>query len=296
MEKQLEIGLGQARRLCQMPHEKRLAFLSEGLPITLTSAQGFWQASCQLKDRLREAEVMKGFAEEEAAKILILMDAVRCPKPLVDSKIGKITGWFYDHLARLIYAETVRWRQMDVAELREFIERERESHYLEGFCGEYIVPNWNIYQRESRLYADIATYGDGELQWNRPNLLQELLSASYSPSVLPVLELAEAMSALGIFTHRGLEATSEIWGQVTFTTTETSVGAERLTRQLLKRLYEEELPSPEATQEHAEVLISNWQVPMYDLDLRPINVPVEKLRKEQEQMLWAEVGDGFVDY
>lgn len=296
MGKQLNIGLRQARRLCQMPHEERLAFLSEGLPFILTSARDFWQASCQLKDRLREAEVLKGFAEEEAAKILILMDAVRCPKPLIDSKIGKITGWFYDHLARLIYTETVRWRPRDVEELREFIERERESHYLEGFCGEYIVPNWNIYQRESRLYADIATYGDGELQWNRPDLLQELLSASYSPSVPPVLELAEAMSALGIFTHRGLKATSEIWGQMTFTTTETSIDAGCLMHQLLKRLCEEKLPSPQATQEHAEVLLSNWQIPMYDLDLRQINVPLEKLRKDQEQMLWEEVGDGFVDY
>ncbi|MDE2757638.1 MAG: hypothetical protein OXU26_02695 [Acidobacteriota bacterium] len=296
MRKQLNIGLRQARRLCQMPHDERLAFLSEGLPIILTSAQDFWQASCQLKDRLREAEVLKGFAEEEAAKILILMDAVRCPMPLINSRIGKITGWFYDHLARLIYTETVRWRQMDVSELREFIEKERESHYLEGFCGEFVVPNWNIYQRESRLYADIATYGDGKFQWNRPNLLQELLSASYSPSVPPVLELAEAMSALGIFTHRGLKATSEIWAQITFTTTETSVDAGRLTRQLLKRLCEDDLPSPKATQEHARVLLSNWQIPMYDLDLRPINVPLEKLRKEQEQMLWEEVGDAFVDY
>lgn len=296
MVKQLNIGLRQARRLCQMPHEERLAFLSEGLPIILTSAQDFWQASCQLKDRFREAEVLKGFAEEEAAKILILMDAVRCPKPLIDSKIGKITGWFYDHLARLIYAETVCWRPMDVAELREYIEKERESHYLEGFCGEYIVPNWNIYQRESRLYADIATYGDGDLQWNRPNLLQELLSASYSPSVPLVVDLAEAMSALGVFTPQGLKATSEIWGQMTFTTTAKSVDARRLTRHLLERLCEEGLPSPEATPEHAKALLNNWQIPMYDLDFRPINVPLEKLKEEQERMLGAEVGDDFVDY
>ena len=74
------------------------------------------------------------------------------------------------------------------------------------------------------------------------------------------------------------------------------VDAGRLTRQLLKRLCEDDLPSPKATQEHARVLLSNWQIPMYDLDLRPINVPLEKLRKEQEQMLWEEVGDAFVDY
>lgn len=39
----LDIGLRQARRLCQMSHDKRLTFLAEGLPIILASAQGFWK-------------------------------------------------------------------------------------------------------------------------------------------------------------------------------------------------------------------------------------------------------------
>ncbi|OAF16927.1 hypothetical protein [Bradyrhizobium neotropicale] len=52
----------------------------------------------------REAKVLEGFAKEEAAKILILMDAVRCPPKLIASKLNRIVGWFYDHLARLIIA------------------------------------------------------------------------------------------------------------------------------------------------------------------------------------------------
>ena len=295
MVKRLNIGLRQAGRLCQMPHEEPLVFLSEGLPIILGSSQGFWQASCHLKDRPREAKVLKGFAEEEAAKILILMDAVRCPKSVIDSRIGKIVGWFYDHLARLIYVQAVHWRQMDVAEMREFIEKELESHYLEGLCGEYIMPNWNTYQRESRLYADIADYGDGEIQWNKPNLVDELLSPSYSPSFSLVLELVEAMSAFGIFTPQGLKATSEIWAQVAFTTTETSADSTRLTNQLLIRLCDEKIANPELKEKHAHVLLNHWQVPMYDLDLKLIDVPLEKLKEAQRRMLWDETGD-FADY
>ena len=101
------IGLRQAKRLCQMPHEKRLEFLSEGLPIILVNAQKYWQASRQLKDMPREARVLQGLAEEEAAKVLILMDAVRCPRSLISSKMSDIASWFYNHLARLIYAEAV---------------------------------------------------------------------------------------------------------------------------------------------------------------------------------------------
>src|SRR5439155_17953231 len=102
-----DIGLHQAKRLCQLPEQKRLAFVAEGLPIILDSARGFWEASQQLEARPREAKVLEGFAEEEAAKILILMDGVRCPPKLVSSKLKRIIGWFYDHLARLIYAEAV---------------------------------------------------------------------------------------------------------------------------------------------------------------------------------------------
>ena len=98
-------GLRQAKVLCEMSFEKRLEFIAEGLPIILESAHGYWKASCRLKERPREAEVLQVHAAEEAAKILILMDAVRCPRKIISSKIGKIVQWFYDHLTRLIYAE-----------------------------------------------------------------------------------------------------------------------------------------------------------------------------------------------
>lgn len=77
-----EIGLHQAKRLCQLPAPDRLALIAEGLPIILESAQGFWKASQQLSELPREANVLEGFAEEEAAKVLILMDVVRCPPKL----------------------------------------------------------------------------------------------------------------------------------------------------------------------------------------------------------------------
>ncbi len=45
----------------------------------LASAESFWTAAASLMQAPREARVLEGFAEEEAAKILILMDLVRCP-------------------------------------------------------------------------------------------------------------------------------------------------------------------------------------------------------------------------
>lgn len=78
-------------------------------------------------DMPREAEVLEGFAKEEAAKILILMDAVRCPVKLLPSKLGTIIGWFYNHLARLIYADAVTWKPMHLAQLRQYVEPRRKA-------------------------------------------------------------------------------------------------------------------------------------------------------------------------
>ena len=119
-QRRLKIGLGQARRLCQMAQDERLAFLSEGLPIILLSAQSLWRGSRKLhKEMPREAEILEGFAREEAAKALIFMDAVRCPSRLIASRMGAIVGWSYDHLARLIYAKATSWQPSDVAQLQE---------------------------------------------------------------------------------------------------------------------------------------------------------------------------------
>jgi hypothetical protein len=105
MVSKLDIGLRQGRASCQMKHAERLDFIAEGLPLILESARGFWTASERLHDRPREADVLEGHAEEEAAKILILLDILRCPPKLSAGKIGTIIKWFYDHLAQLIYAK-----------------------------------------------------------------------------------------------------------------------------------------------------------------------------------------------
>lgn len=97
-----------------MRHDDRLAFISEGLPILLASAQGFQDAASRLHDSPREEDVLLSFADEEAAKVLILMDIVRCPQAQINQHIGKLMGWFYNHVARLVYAKATSWKPMSV--------------------------------------------------------------------------------------------------------------------------------------------------------------------------------------
>ena len=280
------IGLKQATELCRMGHKKRLKFLAEGLPVIQESAEGYWKASLQLREFPREAEVLSGYAVEEAAKILVLLDAVRCPKRLVPKHIGKIVGWFYNHLARLIYAEATGWRPTDVTELRTYVEELRKSHSVEGVVGEVILPNLSLFMRESQLYADIACAEGGDPYWSAPSSVDMGMS-SFEP---PALTLTKAMSALGMFSAIGLTATSEVWGATTFCASEDRWAALSLTRQLVNRLVEQGSPTRSATDEHFSALFDLWQLPMYDFDLKLINVPLQELKDLQEQSLIAEMG------
>jgi hypothetical protein len=281
----LNIGLKQGRRLCQMSSNERLGFIAEGLPIILESARSFWKASQQLTEMPREAEVLSGNAEEEAAKILIMMDIVRCPPKLLASKLGIMMGYFYHHLARLLYVDAVNWKPMHVSQLQQYMDHSRKAHYVEGYAGEYIFPNWNTYRRESILYADIEGYEDGGLGWSTPTGVENLFS--FTPAAI---QLVEALSALGVFALNGLRATADIWGQVEFKDSENLQDSHHLTKQLLERLIEEKLPTEAGTQDDVNTIYNVWQMPMYNLELREIDVPLDELEREREALLWSEIG------
>ena len=280
------IGLRQAKVLCRMSYDERLKFLAEGLPIIQESADGYWKASLQLKEFPREAEVLRGHAVEEAAKALIVLDAVRCPRKLISQNMGKIVGWFYDHLARLIYVEVIGWRPSHVMELRENVRPLRESHSVEGEVGEFIFPNWSLYMRESQLYADVACEDGKEPYWSAPFPIDIRIS-TLAP---PILRLTYAMSALGMFSLEGVRTISEIWSTTTFSSYEDPQMALSLTRRLLNRLIEKNIPTQSATNEHIKTLYDLWQLPMYDFDLELINIPLAELKEEQKRILFTEMG------
>jgi hypothetical protein len=271
-----------------MPNEtRRTARLHRrGATLDPESARGFWAASQRLNDHPREANVLESHAEEEAAKILILLDVVRCPEKLSASKTGRMMKWFYDHLARLIYAKAASWKPMDVSQLQEYVNSTREAHYLEGEYGQYIMPNWKIFARESRMYVDVEIYEGGERGWNKPQSVSQ-----YSFNAEPaVLRIADALSALGVFSHKGLQATANIWDDVTFSDKQNYSHSQILTEQLLTRLIEEKLPTESAKQEHVAWIYNCWQMPMYNIDFSLIPVPLDELQQQRDAMFYAEVG------
>ncbi len=280
VSKSPNIGLRQARALCGMSHDDRLAFIAKGLPSILESAERYWTAAVQLKEMRREANVLQGHASEEAAKILILMDAARCPRKLISSKMGKIVQWFYDHLARLIYSESVLWQPPDLAELRSWVDLNRRSHVLEGDIGEYIFPNWSLFNRENQLYSDVLRAESGSISWNTPSSLNVLIG-KVPLTEPPALKLAKAMSDLGLFSHQGLRATSDIWNGTTFRGQENWSDSHPLIYALLERVTKESLPTVSDTDQKSLEILEHWQLPMYDFDFALIEVSMHELEVTQ---------------
>jgi hypothetical protein len=280
-------GNHSAGALRNMPPADRLDFIAEGLPIILSSARGFWSAAEKLAaDNPREATVLEGFAEEESAKALILLDLLRCPVAKLDGRIGRIIRNFYSHLARLIYAKAQSWKPVHVAQLQEYVDSERQAHYLEGGMSEYIMPNWAIYSRESTLYADVELHEDGVPQWSDP----QRFSSSVMLMQPPALTLIEALNAVGIFSRPGLQALSDIWGAVDFRDREDFNKTRECARLLGARLDAEGLVTESATDEHVRWYFNFWQMPMYNLEFVKIDVPLEQLKAERDAAYWAEVG------
>jgi len=218
------------------------------------------------------------------------MDVVRCPPKLVASRLSRMIGWFYDHLARLIYAEAVGWKPMHLAQLREYVDHQRRGHFLEGNAGEYILPNWTIYQRESRLYVDVEGHQDETLIWNSP--ADSYSGHDFIDTVVPMaLQVASAMEQVGMFKPAGLRAVSDIWGSLDYKDREDHHDGQKLTEQLLARLVAEDLPLDTAEQDDVATLYRHWQIPMYDLDFSLIPVSLEELEAAQEREYWSMVGD-----
>jgi hypothetical protein len=160
----------------------------------------------------REAEVLRNFAEEDAGKALILLDMVRCPPNRIASKIGTMTGWFYDHLARLIYANASGWYATDIGQLQEYVNHERPPHHIDGDYGEYILPNQVIYYRESQLYADVAAYENEKPYWNEPkSTIGSILQ--FDPSAYHAIS---ALNLVGAFCQNGIRVIADVWGQEEF--------------------------------------------------------------------------------
>jgi hypothetical protein len=280
-----DIGMRRGRVLSNLTQPKQLDLIAEGLPILMKSAGDLLAASNALTDHPRASAILDGHAKEEIAKILILMDIVRCPAKLRPSRIGPMITWFYDHLARLIYIDAQSWKPVNTEQLQEYVDHHRKSHYLEGAYGEYIMPNWTTLSREGRLYADLVAHEDGEPMWSDP------VDWAVAPHYPPICwDLCQALRDVGAFTRVGLDVVSSVWSATEFVGDQAWIDIEELTHKMLVALHQAGLIAEAANERQLGLLYGRWQLPMYNIDFKRIEMPLEALQSERDANLWSAAG------
>src|SRR4051812_36897499 len=109
-----------------LPKAQRFGVIAEGLERLALSVAALEADASTLADsrRFQGAAVLRCFADEEAAKILILLDVARVGwKQDVD--VNVLMKWFYQHLARGLYTEAYNGHPADLAEVRRYVDRLR---------------------------------------------------------------------------------------------------------------------------------------------------------------------------
>ncbi|TIL49630.1 hypothetical protein [Mesorhizobium sp.] len=87
-QKSSDIGIKRGRTLANLPASAQLDLIAEGLPILMKSAGDLLAAARSLEGHTRSSSILLGHSLEEVAKILVLMDIVRCPPKIRPSRVG----------------------------------------------------------------------------------------------------------------------------------------------------------------------------------------------------------------
>ena len=276
--------------LLQLSDGRLFQEVATGIRLIVEHAESLESTAVRLGaiDEHRGAAIVRALAKEESAKVLMLLDLVRCPRNNQDGRSRTVAA-FRDHLAKEIYADACRWRPVDFAEVTRIVNRERRPYYLDGPNDvDWILPNYAKGQRESRMYVDYVqdiTVEDGEYDWVSP--LPDSLYREYKDATPTCLVVASALHRVGMTTPEGLAVVADLWR-----------GFEpqpQTTRQeLLGRNFDSLVRVDEAGQnrevdpEDARFICHHWPFPLWTLDLRQSKGPTKAdLRRQRaEQIEW----------
>jgi hypothetical protein len=273
--------------LCQLPDQKLFDEVATGIGHVLELVDELDVAAQELLrlGHYHAARILRNQAEEEAAKVLILVDAVRC-SPARQKERFRTLGYFYEHLAKGIYVEVCKWRPIDFREVTQLIEGELIEQYLGGPTGvDWIFPNRIEQGREDDLYVgyvrEDSTESDEEEHhhWVYPQ--RDDFDALLSRQTPPVIRTARALHRVGATTPAGLAIVAAVWRPVDVPPEMRRVDElEPLNRRTLELLEERTVLSAAADQDCA-VVWCDWTFPLWPLNLKKRKVEKGALRRAQ---------------
>ena len=248
--------------------------VSEGVAHIVENAESLESMAVRLIElgEHRGARMFRALAAEESAKVLILVDVVRCPLEESDRRVRTLRR-FYDHLAKHIHAKACSWRTADFAELERAIHRERRALYLDGPNEvDWIFPNYAKTERARPMYVDYVkdiTEVDGDCQWISPLTHREYREReSHTPLSLIT---ARALYGMGLTTPEGLFIVADEWRpfKLELQTRYFSDLSPRIDQTLLRVIQQGLCPEIGS---HYQTIVDHWPFPLWSLNLAPLTV------------------------
>ena len=275
----------------QLPDIALYETLSEGMPLIVDNATNLDETARRLyrDEEYRASEVMRGFAEEEAAKVLILIDYVRCPRS--SKQRSQVLKRFYGHVAKRIHAMACdNPRIASFKELSDLVESESRPWYLDGPNGiDWIFANSISEKREHDLYVDYVqdvTDPAGACHWTAPAPPVRFLS-QYQPS--DCVTLVRSLLEAGALSTSGLAEIADVWRSFVPVPDTDRRELRHLILETLERLAQRSRPVEEDT---ARFIISHWPFPLWPLTIkepRPDDGDLDSLREERKLTVeWIE--------
>ncbi len=214
------------------------------------------------------ASLLGNFADEEAAKVLILLDAVRCPQSDQRARARTLKRW-NSHLWKGIYTRACHLRPANLSDVASYVEYEMQPFYLDGPRDvDWIFRNEINSERERKIYVDLVadftkTGKDGhEPYWTTPQDFTFSFGGYRSSNCV---EVALALHAHGIASERGLKHVAAIWHPIDPETinlpgllayVNETLSAVRLDSEA-ETAEETDLPSPSP--------LANWPFPLWSV-------------------------------
>ncbi len=272
------------RNLEQLSDIDLFQTLSEGMPLIVDNATSLDETARRLcrNGEFRASEVMRGFAEEEAAKMLILIDYVRCPSK--SGRRAQVLSRFYGHVAKRIHAMASEYpRIASFGELSDLVERECRPWYLDGPNHiDWIFPNSISAKRERDLYVDYVqdvTDAAGACLWIAPAPSDD--SQSQYPTS-DCVTLVQSLSQAGAVSAEGLAEVADVWRGFA---PEPYTDREELHCLILETLDRLARLCGAFDEAVARFIVQHWPFPLWPLTIReprPDEGDLDGLREERE--------------
>ncbi|MGZ8175878.1 MULTISPECIES: AbiV family abortive infection protein [Methylobacter] len=237
----------------------------------------------------RAFNIIEAVKNEEAAKYLILIDVLRCPRKIDKPYFTRQLSKFNDHLAKIIYSELCSWKPSYYEELCGYISRDINKFYLDEYTDEnYFFRNRLINERENFFYVDYTEHR-GERRWIYPenNVPATLFCDDEYTNPSAVMQMVKSLHRIGISKYESIKIFSEFWREFKFSN-ETLYGVfYEANQECFKHIYEKNLFNEDVTQSDYDLIISEFPFPLYKEEITLINIDKGKLIEQKEIMKYS---------